>query len=270
MQVGIHTNVDRDPNFSVRDHLVRLFHQRGVDTVLDRSLFPSCDLMMSLGGDGTFLDLAHLDGCLDKPCVGVNLGSVGFLTEIQSDQLEQAVDLLVSHNYSIESRMMLDLIVFNEAGEEIYRDTALNDLVLMRQAGSRIITTAIKINGMEVERLPGDGIIVATPTGSTAYSLAAGGPIVHPSMDVFLITPICPHTLHNRSYLAPGEAKISLQNLDFEATPVASVDGRHSVLTGRGILEISRSEHNFQFVHLYGDRFYRHLADKIQKRGKSI
>lgn len=267
MKVGLYSNARRDSGYKTRNRLVSLFAEHSVLCETEEEYFADCEIVISLGGDGTFLTLAHLENARDKLCIGLNLGSVGFLTEFEPADIEKAVKKIVQKDFEIEERMMIKMSLFDDEGKLLLESEALNDVVVMRDAGSRIITTDVSINEMHVEQIPGDGLIVATPTGSTAYSLAAGGPIVHPSMDVFVITPICPHTLHNRSYLAPGEAKIELRLNDSDSYPVVSADGKKSHKFVQGMIRIERSPRCFRMIRLFGDRFYQRLPQKIQERG---
>lgn len=267
MRFGIWVNPARDPQYRVRDELIALLTARGAAFTFDELAFSECDLIISLGGDGTFLSTAHLKQAEQVPCVGVNLGSVGFLTEIERSELPNAVDALTAGRYRVENRMMLSIDIYNAEGSIVGHQEALNDVVTMRDAGARILTADLSINGNPVERIPGDGIIVSTPTGSTAYSLAAGGPIVHPSMELFLITPICPHSLHNRSYLAPADAVIELSLNDAEAKAVVNADGKSAIPIKQGRIAIKKSERYFKLVRLGRDQFYETLPRKIQQRG---
>lgn len=267
MLVGLYANPDRDPDFVYRQQLTQLFADKGVQVLTDPAKFGSADLVISLGGDGTFLTLAHLDTVIDKPCIGVNLGSVGFLTEIEPQDLAQAVDQICQGQYEIDERMMLSMQVLDDQGQLLQKREALNDVAMMRLAGGRIVTVDFWINSHPVERIPGDGLIISTSTGSTAYSLAAGGPIVHPDMDVILITPICPHTLHNRSYLAPGDATIELRLSEDSSAAMVSADGKQSIKIEQGMIKIQKSRRTFKILRLGGDRFYQVLPQKIQERG---
>lgn len=267
MLVGLYANPQRDRDFRYRSQLSALFKVRGIEVVTDPADFEPADLLVSLGGDGTFLTLAHLETAYGKPCVGVNLGSVGFLTEIEPDNLAQAVDQICQGQYELDERLMLSMQVLDDQGKVLQTREALNDVVIMRLAGGRIVTVDFWINSSPVERIPGDGLIISTPTGSTAYSLAAGGPIVHPGMDVILITPICPHTLHNRSYLAPGDATIELRLSDDCSSAMVSADGKQSIKIEQGTIKIQKSRRAFKILRLGGDRFYQVLPQKIQERG---
>lgn len=267
MRVGLYANPERDRGFRYRKQLSDLFKAKGVEVVTNPGDFDRADLLVSLGGDGTFLSLAHFETAYDKPCVGVNLGSVGFLTEIEPDHLAQAVEQICRGQYELDERLMLSMQVLDDQGQVLKTQEALNDVVIMRLAGGRIVTVDFSINASPVERIPGDGLIISTPTGSTAYSLAAGGPIVHPAMDVILITPICPHTLHNRSYLAPGDATIELRLSDDCSSAMVSADGKQSIKIEQGTIKIQKSRRAFKILRLGGDRFYQVLPQKIQERG---
>lgn len=267
MRFAIWANEQRDPGFLVRDELISILRSRGAEFSLQTKDFPSCDLLISLGGDGTFLTTAHLSEARDLPCIGINLGSVGFLTEIDRNKMAEAVDQIMDGNVQEDSRMMLEIEANDEQGSLLSRTEALNDLVISREGSSRIITVDLYINDLFVERIPGDGLIIATPTGSTAYSLAAGGPIVYPDMDLMLITPICPHSLHNRSYLAPADSEIKVCLPDPEASAVANADGKHSVMMSLGSVRVRKAKRRFRLLRLGEEQFYVTLAKKIQQRG---
>ena len=204
------------------------------------------------------------------PKIGVNLGSVGFLPEIEPDRIDETVDLLIAEQYTIERRMMLKVTVLNERSDIVQESHALNDAVLMRGGASRILTVELEIDNNHVEKVPGDGIIVATPTGSTAYSMAAGGPIVHPQIDLILITPICPHTLHTRTYIARPDSVVTLTLSDLADSVILSVDGRQSVQVRNGYsVSVTRSARVFPLIRFGEDEFYEILPEKIQLRGVS-
>lgn len=267
MRFALWTNSLRDPQGLNLKRLVGHLEDRGVSWTTDVEDFESCDLLISLGGDGTFLSAAHPPVPKLLPSVGLNLGSVGFLTEIEPQFMEEAVDQLVDGNYEVEDRMMLEARIMSSEGACLAVQTALNDVVLSRAGSSRILSIDLSISGNHVERIPGDGLIVSTPTGSTAYSLAAGGPIVHPSMELMLITPVCPHSLHNRTYVAPPDAEIEMRLVDSEADAVCCADGRKTVRCNDSVIEVRKAKEPFRLIKIYGDRFYQRLPGKIQQRG---
>jgi len=167
------------------------------------------DLLVVLGGDGTLLSMARAVGDLGVPILGVNLGGLGFLTATPLDEMMAAVEALVSGGMAIEERMMLATRV-RRRGEWLPEHIALNDAVILKSAMSRIINLSVSVEGRHATAYRADGLIIATPTGSTAYSLSAGGPILFPLMDAVVLTPVCSHTLTNRPIVLPGRDRIEV------------------------------------------------------------
>jgi NAD+ kinase len=181
--------------------------------VFTRDELPSAvDLVLVLGGDGTLLAMAGRIGSANRdiPILGVNFGHLGFLTEITFAQLYPALEAALAGTAATDERVMLVCSV-RRAGDVIAERYVLNDVVITRGALSRIIELSISVGGQFVATFHADGVIIATPTGSTAYNLSAGGPIVHPEVDAFVLTPIAPHTLTNRPVVIPGSAAVELQ-----------------------------------------------------------
>ena len=230
--------------------------------------YATCDCLICLGGDGTFLSAVHQQGCEGIPIIGVNLGSVGFLPEILPDSLDESIRQLISGAVHHERRMMLDVSCFDDSGSLVESGFALNDAVISRGGMSRILTLDLLINQETVERIPGDGLIISTPTGSTAYSLSAGGPIIHPELLLLLITPICPHTLHNRSYIASDSSQVVVRIVDYPYKAVVAIDGRQEIeLESGGSIVIHRSDRFLNMIRLGHDRFYTTLPQKVHARG---
>lgn len=180
------------------------------DAVADRNALPAgCDLVIVLGGDGTLLAMADriARGATDVPILGVNFGSLGFLTEITRPELFDALAGVVEGRASLDTRMMLTAAVWR-GDTSTHQTVVLNDVVFTRTALSRIIDLAVSVGDQFVTTVRADGLILASPTGSTAYNLAAGGPIVHPAMDAFVLTPIAPHTLSNRPIVVPASRDV--------------------------------------------------------------
>jgi NAD+ kinase len=197
MRIGIYSNPDKDPAYRIALSAAALIRQLGSvsvaglacqdtplggDPAIELAEYGTCDLIICLGGDGTFLSMVHLAGCESIPVIGVNLGSVGFLPEIHPENLGEAISLLIGGHYQLEQRMMLDVKCYDEQNNLLEEGCALNDAVVSRGGMSRILTLELTINQETIDRIPGDGLIVSTPTGSTAYSLSAGGPIIHPEL----------------------------------------------------------------------------------------
>jgi NAD+ kinase len=173
------------------------------------SLASKCDLVIVLGGDGTLLAAARLFYKRDIPILPVNLGSLGFLTSVTLAELYPLLEQVLAGTYRLSERMMLEAQVMRD-GKTIHAERALNDAVVNQAALARLMDFHLHIDGSHVGHYRADGLIVATPTGSTAYSLAAGGPIVHPDLNAFVITPICPHMLTNRPLVVPDISKIEI------------------------------------------------------------
>ena len=167
------------------------------------------ELVVVLGGDGTLISVARLFSGRDVPILGVNLGSLGFLTEITVEELYPRLEKVLEGNPRVSERMMLEVTLHRE-GQEIEKCNVLNDMVINKGALARIVDLETKVNRHFLTTYKADGLIVSTPTGSTGYSLSAGGPIIHPLMSCIVITPICPHTLTNRPIVVTDESSISI------------------------------------------------------------
>src|SRR6266478_9588163 len=183
-----------------------------VTSVLKPELPAQVDLLLVLGGDGTLLSMARLVGDLAVPILGVNLGGLGFLTALTVDELFPALEALLAGSLVIEERVMLAAQVWRH-GERLSEYVALNDVVITKSAMSRIINLAVSVDGQFATGYRADGLIISTPTGSTAYSLSAGGPIVFPTMPAVVLTPICSHTLTNRPIVLPAHQCIEVRLL---------------------------------------------------------
>ncbi|MBI5464272.1 MAG: NAD(+)/NADH kinase [Ignavibacteriales bacterium] len=180
---------------------------RGVSLANERSLAKACDIVISLGGDGTILRTARLVGQVGTPIIGINLGKLGFLAEVSVEELDECLSELLRGEYVVEERTML--YAKSKKLPQAYH--ALNDIVVDRAMSARMISIATYVNGAYLSTYSGDGIIVSTPTGSTGYALSNGGPIVTPSTHSIMISPICPHTLTARPVLVPDDSVVDLR-----------------------------------------------------------
>lgn len=229
-KIGIIAKTDKPQAIEVSRKLIPWLKERGLEAVMDEDLgnilgltgchhrrrIPSLsDMLLVLGGDGTLLAAATLVGAMGIPILGVNLGSLGFLTEITIDELYPALEKVLSGSFETEERVMLSVMIIRN-GAEIGTYTVLNDVVVSRGTTSRIIDLETKINGDYVTTYKADGLIVSTPTGSTAYSLSAGGPIIYPSLHAFTLTPICPHTLTQRPIIVSDDSQVTISILSKE------------------------------------------------------
>ncbi len=233
---------------------------------LDVTAEPLVDLLMTFGGDGTLLRGARLLGSLEIPVMGVNLGRVGFLTTATPATLSQAVAAFVEGDFTLEPRHTLGTTIVSDAGEEQMGEFALNDVVVHKAGVARVIQTVVHVDDEEIGQYSADGIIVATPTGSTAYSLSAGGPIVVPSVDALVITAICPHTLAVRPIVVPGTAKIRIEPVPPHVDEVlVSYDGQvGTTLVPGAHIVISRKPWVLQLVRLGKEGFFERVRDKLQ------
>jgi NAD+ kinase len=232
--------------------------------VVEREQMPELiDLALVLGGDGTLLAMADViaQSGRDVPILGINFGSLGFLTEITRPELYTALEAAVAGRVSYDERMMLRGSV---AGET---HLALNDIVFTRTALSRMIDLAVTVGEQFVMSVKADGLIVASPTGSTAYNLAAGGPIVHPAMDAIVLTPIAPHTLTNRPIVIPSEREIRVQAgpANAGAEIYVTFDGQHGFALAEGAeVSISRAPKPIRLVRSATRNYFEVLREKLK------
>ncbi len=222
------------------------------------------DLLVAVGGDGTMLHAAALTENADIPLLGVNRGRLGFLTDVSPDQMLESLDQILSGNYAKESRLRLAATIFR-GKETISESLALNDVVLQRRDTGRILDFETRIAGRYVNTHMADGLIVATPTGSTAYALSCGGPIIEPHLEAVVVVPICPHTLSDRPIVVPASQKIEvtlLQRDDIKAE--VSVDG-HAMgdFQPGDKLSIEAAENPAQLIHPPGYDYYEILRSKL-------
>jgi len=221
------------------------------------------DMMIAFGGDGTILHLSKTAAHRGIPVLGVNLGSLGFMAELEQRELPRLAEL-VEEKYSVESRMMLDITVVRD-GRSIYSNLALNEAVVTRGAVSRVIRLHILTEQGRLFDLTGDGVIIATPTGSTAYSLSAGGPVVEPTAQNLIVSPICAHTVHPNSYVLTPEHEIVVQTEKTGYKPIfLSVDGgkAFSLKNGDRVC-VRRSSYTTRLVRLSNKSFCDILTKKM-------
>lgn len=202
------------------------FLQRTEKALSTEEFGKKIDCLIVLGGDGTLLNSAQKIIPNEVPIFGVNLGTLGFLTEIEVADIEPALRKLVNGEYEIENRMMLEGQIIRN-GEKVKTFYGLNDIVITKGALARLINIAIYVDDEMVNTYPADGLIIASPTGSTAYSLSAGGPVVVPKVEVMLITPICPHTLYARPLVIAPDSKVKVVLLNTSGEGSVTIDGQH-------------------------------------------
>lgn len=224
------------------------------------------DLLLVFGGDGTILRAARDIAGSSTPVLGVNIGGLGFLTGVPSDQLPHALKLILAGEYSIQPRALIE--VGGVCRGLKMTGTALNDVVVSRGAGSRLISLDVGVDGEPITRYRCDGLIISSPTGSTAYSLAAGGAIVLPTAEVFTLTPICPHALSNRSMIVPLSSRITVKAVNPAPATIVSADGQvvDEMDAGDEVV-VQRSRRKIRLVQLANNSFLEALRLKLQWRG---
>ena len=284
MNYGIHSNDNRDNGYEVARKTAEIILSCGGTPVFAKEFegefeapegtvfenFGKIPLktIISIGGDGTFLRTVHRFVNESIPIIGVNLGSIGFLTEIQKEDFEDAVDRLLDGKYTLEARSQLDVTLCSEDGTVKEHGLCLNDAVIARGVNMHVVNLDLLIDHDYVERLSGDGVILSTAMGSTAYCLAAGGPIVKPELDVFMVTPICPHTLHNRSYVVSGDSVIEITIGRFSVAPVLSLDGRPNImLEYHDRIVLKKAVTPVVVAKIGYKNFYQTVRQKIRARG---
>ncbi|MCM1024912.1 MAG: NAD(+)/NADH kinase [Roseburia sp.] len=233
----------------------------------EREVPEDADCMIVLGGDGTMLRAVRETRGLRLPMIGVNLGTLGYMTEIEPANLEESLERLIAGDYVQESRMMLNgRVRFSEGGTE--EGWALNDIVISRKGSLRIIRFYIYVNGQFLKDYSADGVIVTTPTGSTGYNLSAGGPLIEPGAKLIMLTPICPHTLNQRSIILSAEDEVEIEipqgREESVQTVEASFDGGHVIPLRTGDrIRVVQSEKQAEFIRLNRVSFLEVLHRKL-------
>lgn len=286
MKIVLSPNPYRDKGLTAVREAERILRGCGVETALclpfrpDHALglpknlsfqdlhteIKNADMLISFGGDGTILHSARLARNFDIPILGVNMGSVGFMAELEVSELP-LLTRLAKGDYTLEKRMMLDMRVLR--GERtIFRDTALNDVVISNGAVARVIDVAVFGDKEKIMEYSGDGIIVCTPTGSTAYSMSAGGPIVEPTAENIIITPICAHDLMTTPCVLGKERIVDVKvgQLSHKSAYLSADGGRAFRLSGGDTVEMRCSSHQIKLVRMTGRSFYEILNHKLGKR----
>lgn len=231
---------------------------------LDREL-PNAELVICFGGDGTILHMAKSATRRNVPILGVNIGTMGFMAELESTELDQLARL-ATDDYTLDKRMMLDVVVQRDR-DIIFHDIGLNDVVITKGAIARIAHLSVKCDGVEAMQCGGDGIIVATPTGSTAYSLSAGGPIVEPEASNILITPICAHDVMSRCIVASDKRVITVEMVhNARRNAYLSVDGGKALRLNMGdVVTVRKSNLETKLIRLKDRSFYDVVNLKFKK-----
>ena len=224
-----------------------------------------CDLAIAIGGDGTIVHVAKAAAVVGCPILGINAGHVGFLAGLEADELE-TLPALLNGTYTVDERALLEVTVHTERGDATRY--AMNEATISRGGLSRLVDVTVRADGGEVLSCRGDGVIIATPTGSTAYSLSAGGPVVDPSVDCVLLTPVCPHSLDSRPRIWPAGVTLTAEAVAADGAPAyVTVDGEENIpLKPTDTVIIRRAAHAVRLVQLRRDTFYERLRRKLSDR----
>lgn len=278
-------NLQRDPELNVSCRLLDMLRSRGFDAALylpfdpvpedvhiqkllegdPGAVVPGIDLMICLGGDGTMLRMSKLAARYDVPMLGINMGHLGFITELELEETDRLEEILAGY-YSLEKRMMLDVEVKRE-NEIVFNGFGLNEAVVSRSDPAHTIRLTAYGDNRKISDYAGDGIIIATPTGSTAYSMAAGGPIVEPTAENLILTPICAHSLTAKAYVLTGDRRTSVKLLRADGNDaLLLIDGRDRfpLLVG-DIVYVRKSDLYCQLVKVMDRSFYEIVKNKLNQ-----
>lgn len=280
MTIAIFGNTLRSNTIREVKRIIDFLQQRDVEIVLSQELrheainreFPSVDdyvshdnqtidFALSVGGDGTFLTTAALVGHLDIPILGINCGHLGYLAEVQTDNVESVLEQLVNNNYTIEKRSMLEVSCQHDG--KLASPYALNEVAILKSGLSSMITVDVTLNGEFLHNYKADGLLVATSTGSTAYNLSVGGPLLDPHVNAIILSPVATHSLNIRPLVVLDDSKIDVKIASRNGNFLLSVDGRSQVLSQDVQLHIERSQRTIKLVRINGQTFMQSLKDKL-------
>lgn len=280
MKTLVVANPERDTGFSVTGKVFETLEKLNIAVLngkLDRgslscsgaeALLPESDILIVIGGDGTILRAAQTAYRAGKPILGINVGTVGYMSSIEADELDLLENLTSGSGYSVENRMLLNVSVENGDGNLIFNENALNETVISRGQVTRVLDFDVFCNSRKISSYRADGIILSTPTGSTAYSLSAGGPIVDPGLDSIIATPVCAHSFNSRSIIFRDDSVISVgirEDRFLSDNSYLTVDGlKNFKLSRNDIVRITRSQHSLGLIKLKNESFYDVLSRKIK------
>jgi len=279
LTIGLFPNTKKQSVRSVFGWMVQYFKDRNVRILLTeetaqkmgylelacshQTMINEITIGITLGGDGTLLNTAREISAAGIPICGINMGQLGFLTEVELPDLAVALDKLILSDYQIEQRLMLDAIIVRQ-GAPIHISAALNDVVISKSGVSRMIKLKLYIDEDLTANYAADGLIIATATGSTGYSLSAGGPIINPKLKVIVLTPICPHTLHAKSLVVSEKEEIKVTMVSNQEDAVLTIDGQNVYnLLPDDVVLVKRAPFRAQFIKFNGRSYYETLRTKL-------
>ncbi len=283
--IGLVAHTGKPGAGAMASRLREEFTQRGAEVCLEsrtaalmgaeggestHALARACEIVVVIGGDGTILNVVHEMGENLKPIFGINLGSLGFLTSVSSSAIEQAAQCIVSRSYVTTDRILIEMEL-HRSGQTVERRIGLNDAVISRGGLSRLIRLRAWIDGALVTEYNADGLVISTPTGSTAYSLAAGGPILTPNCGALAVTPICPHVLTNRSLIFSDESSITVSPCEDQGEIFVTVDGQVSLpIIAGDVVHVRKAGHGVPLAALPGGTFFEVLRQKLKWSGTAL
>ncbi len=282
--IGIIPNTIKDINFEMTNQFIEWIIEKDCNPIISEQvafainqnygtdlnrIYSEADFLIVLGGDGTLLSVARNAALHNTPILGINLGTLGFLTDVEKSEAKNSFEKVIAGDYTLEKRMMLHANILTQitAHETLL---GLNDICITRGGFMKIVKLAIYINDEFVDVFSADGIIISTPTGSTAYNLSAGGPILAPKSEMMVVTPICPHSLYSRSFVVSGDDNIKIKVGQIDNNDVIlSVDGRMTnILKDNDVISIKKSKYYTTIIKTNGLGFYKVLRQKINGMGK--
>src|SRR4029078_8431269 len=259
--------------------VVNWLRDRKIDVILDNTsatllnergglqktqLAQKADVLLILGGDGTMLNAARLAGERSIPILGVNMGGLGFLTEVRLENLYPSLERVFANEYVLDERLMISSHIHRH-GETVAQGVVLNEVVIRKGTLARMIELQIAIGGQFVTNLRGDGLIIGTPTGSTAYSLSAGGPIMNPALTALIVTPVCPHTFAHRPLIVPSDVVIEVTLTSKDDGSMATLDGQVGVAMTQGdTAVIQASDYRKRLIRFPESHYYEVLREKLK------
>lgn len=284
MNIAVVINLSKKNAIKYAEEIVKLFLENGAKVLMINDnaeyfnafninyyknyedLFNDCEIAVTVGGDGTIIHAAKFSATANKPLIGVNVGRLGFAADVEPEDIYKLKNLL-DGNYGTQKRMLLDVSIDDNSGN-IKKFLAVNDAIIARGELSRIIDLQVYHNDQKMSDYRADGLLFSTPTGSTAYSLSAGGPIIEPEMECILMTPVCPHSLFSRSVLFNNKSVITVKSNNLEQSKaVLTIDGQESIeLKENHSVIIKQSSLYLELLTLNEKNFYTRLNEKLRER----
>lgn len=260
----IHALTEADIIPLMPSNVSELYHSDFVKYADEKAVMENCDVLITVGGDGTILKWGKKAALMGKPLLGINTGRLGFMTALETDDFDK-IKALKTGKYHISKRMLMygDFVLSN--GNKRY--LALNDIVLSKDSYSKLPEFTVQSNGITVSKIRADGLIFSTPTGSTAYALSAGGPIIEPTVECMELTPLCAHTLLNRPMIFSGNDVITVSYSGYEGSAVSvSVDGDSGIKFSEGeLIKITKSDIYLNLIDISGSSFYNSVSSKLMQ-----